>query len=127
MNETANEVDLSAFAQLVQAEKSADDARRFHEAEAKRYERVRDQCRDQLALLMGKASIALVNGKEVLKKTQSKQFAWRRFIDENPNIAPDYIVQKLVDEVEKDRLAKELPDLYARYCTTSWTNNAEVL
>lgn len=122
-----NETDLSAFALLVQAEKSADDARRFHDSESKRYERVRDQCREQLALLMGKASVGLVNGKEVLKKTQSKQFAWRRFIDENPDIAGDYIVKTLVDEVDKERLAKELPDLYARYCTISWTNNAEVL
>lgn len=121
------EKDLTAFAQLVQAEKSADDARRFHEAEAKRYERARDEIRQQLAILMGAASVALVNGKEVLKKTTSGQFAWRRFVDENPDVAKDYIVPKLVDEVDKDRLAKELPDLYERYCTVRWTNNAQVL
>jgi uncharacterized protein YabN with tetrapyrrole methylase and pyrophosphatase domain len=121
------EIDLGAFASLVQAEKSADDSRRFHEAEAKQYERVRDQIREQLAKVMGNAEVGIINGKEVLKKTSSKSFAWARFRDENPDIAPEYTVSKLVDEIDKERLAKELPNLYARYCTTRWTNNSEVL
>jgi hypothetical protein len=121
------EIDLSTYAYLVQAEKAADNARRFHEAEAKRYARVRDECREQIGKKMGNANVALVNGKEVLRKTTSDQFAWRRFIDENPGIASDYIVAKLTDEVDKERLARELPDLYAQYCTLRWTNNSEVL
>jgi hypothetical protein len=122
-----SEVDLSAFAQVIQAERAADEARRFHEAEAKRYERVRDECRDQLGRLMGDASVALVHGKDVLKRTQSDQFAWARFRKEHPELAAQYTVPKLTDEIDKARLAKELPDLYASYCTIRWTNSSEVL
>jgi hypothetical protein len=122
-----SEIDLSAYAQLVQAEKSADESRRYHEAEAKQYERVRDQIREQLARVMGTAELGIINGKEVLKRTTSEQFAWARFRTENPDIAAEYIVPKLVEEVDKKRLASELPDLYHRYCTVRWTNNSEVL
>lgn len=122
-----SERDLTRFAELVQAERAADDSRRYHESEAKGYERVRDTIREQLAAVMGDADVGLINGREVLKKTVSKQFAWSRFASENPDIAKEYTIPKLVDEIDKDRLAKELPDLYARYCSIRWTNNSEVL
>lgn len=119
--------DLTAFESLIRAERAADDARRYHESEARGAERVRDEIRRQLAALMGNAEVGLVNGREVLRKTTSEQFAWARFAKENPGIAAEYTVKKLVDEIDKQRLHDELPDLYAQYCTTRWTNNSEVL
>lgn len=123
------ERDLTPFAALVQAELSADQSRRFHEAEAKRYERARDEIRTQLDLLLGDGDevVGLVNGKDVLKRTRSKQFAWARFRAELPDIYNEYTVTKLTDEVDTDRLAKELPDVYARFCSNRWTNNAGVI
>ena len=121
--------DLTPFAALVLAEKQADDSRRFHEAEAKSYERVRDEIRMQLDLLMGDGAevVGLVGNKEVLKRTKSRQFAWARFRDELPDIYAEYKTVKLAEEVDTNRLAKELPDVYARFCSSRWTNNAEVL
>ena len=127
---TENHVDLSFYKALVVAEDNADTARRFHEAEAKKYGRVRDEIREQLDQLLGDGDevVALVNGKETLRRTKSKQFAWARFRDEMPHLYADYKTTRLAEEVDTDRLAKELPDVYARFCSNRWTNNAgEVL
>lgn len=124
-----SERDLTAFSQLVLAEKAADDSRKFHEAEAKRYERARDEIREQLDLLMGNDPevVGLVNGKDVLKRTKSKQFAWARFREEMPDIYAEYKIVEIKDGVDTDRLEKELPDVYARFCSNRWTNNSGVL
>ena len=118
-----SEIDLSNFRMLVEAEANADTARRFHLAEAKKYERVRDQCREQLEKVMGVCEVGLIDGKEVLGRKLSEQFAPARFRTEHPDIAEDYIVQKITDELDVDRLRKDLPDLAAQYFTTKWTNN----
>lgn len=123
----SKQVDLSHYESLVVAEDNADTARRFHESEAKKYTRVRDEIREQLDLLMGDAEVGLVNGKDVLRRTKSKQFAWAKFRDELPDIYAEYKVVRLAEEVDTDRLAKELPDVYARFCSSRWTNNAGVL
>lgn len=127
---TEKHVDLSIYEVLIVAEGNADTARKYHEAEAKKNARARDEIREQIDLLLGDGDevVALVNGKEVLKRTKSKQFAWARFRDELPDIYSEYKVTKLAEEVDTDRLAKELPDVYARFCSNRWTNNAgEVL
>ena len=121
--------DLTPYKPLILAEKQADDNRRYHEAEAKANERARDEIRRQLDMLMGDGEevVGLVNGKSVLKRTKSRQFAWARFRDELPDIYDEYKTTKLAEEVDTDRLAKELPDVYTRFCSSRWTNNAEVL
>lgn len=122
----SNEIDLTLYQSLIEAEARADDQRRIHEAEAKRYERVRNEVREQIAKLMGDATVALANGKEVLKRTPSKQFAWARFREENPAMWEEYKVPKLGYEVDTDRLRAELPEVYERYSGTRWTNTYEV-
>ncbi len=121
------EKDLTAWAHLVQAARSARESRRYYESEAAKYKRVEDECNEQLGKLMGDAKVGIVNGKEVLKRTVTDQFAWARFRAENPAVAADYLVPKLTDEIDKEKLKSDLPDLYERYCTVRWTNNAEVL
>lgn len=122
-----SEVDLTPFEHLIQAERNADEARRFHEAEAAKYERARDEIREQIGKLMGFHNVALVNGKEVMKKTTSKQFAKARFRTEFPDMFEEYKVRKMTFEVDTERLAAEQPQVYARFCTTRWTNSSEVL
>lgn len=122
-----SEIDLTEKADLIEQEYAADQARRFHEAEAEKYERVRDQVRAELRRLMGTHEIALVHGKEVLKRTLSKQFADARFRKAHPDIWEDYKTPRLKYELDMDRLRKDLPDLVAQFSTERWTNNSEVL
>lgn len=122
-----SEIDLSGSADLVMAEKAASEAMRFHKAEAAKYERVRDECREELGRRMGVHDVALVNGKEVLRRTLSKQFAHSRFRTSHPDIWEEYKVPHLEYVLDMDRLRDELPDLVAQFSTERWTNNAEVL
>lgn len=124
---TDSEVDLTAFEHLIQAERNADEARRFHEAEAAKYRRARDEIREQIGKLMGLHNVALVNGKEAMRKTSSKQFAEARFREEFPDFYNEYKVRKSTWKVDTERLADELPQIYARFTTTRWTNSSEVL
>lgn len=122
-----SEIDLTANADLIEAEYAATQAMRFHKAEADKYERVRDHARDELRRLMGVHNTALVNGKEVLKRTLSRQFADARFRTAHPDIWEDYAVPHLKYELNMDKLRKDLPDLVAQFSTERWTNNSEVL
>lgn len=121
------EVDMTQFAHLIEAEAKADAARRAAESEADKYERLRDDIRDQLAILMGKHDVALVDGKEVLKRTVSKQFASARFRDENPDAYEEYKVAELKYTVDTAKLREDLPEVYQRYVTTRWTNNVPLV
>lgn len=122
-----SEIDLTQYANLIEAEYAADQARRFHKAEAEKYERVRDQCREELAKKMGIHTVALVNGKQVLKRTMSKQFADAKFKAAHPDIWGEYVIPRLKYELDMDKLRADLPDLVAQYSTQRWTNNSEVL
>lgn len=121
------EIDLSLYSSLVEAEARADQARKLHEAEAAKFTRARDEIREQLALLMGDATVGLVNGHQVLKRTPSRQFAWARFRSENPDMWEEYKVPKLTYEVDTDKLSAEQPDVYNRYSGTRWTNSSTEL
>lgn len=121
-----SEIDLTGSASLIEAEHAADQARRFHKAEAEKYERVRDECRAELRRRMGVHTVALVNGKEVLKRTMSKQFADARFRAAHPDIWDEYKTPHLEYVLDMDNLRKDLPDLVAEFSTERWTNNWEV-
>lgn len=122
-----SEIDLTEAAALVEQEYALDQTRRFHKAEAEKYERARDEVRKDLARLMGVHDVALVNGKPVLRRTLSKQFAHSRFRDAHPDIFDEYKTPHLEYVLDMDRLRKELPDLVAQFSTERWTNNSEVL
>lgn len=122
-----SEIDLTRYADLIEAERAADTERRAHEAEAKRYERIRDDARTRLAQLMGIHDVGLVDGKQVIRKTPSKQFAHARFRESHPDLWQDYVVPKLEYVLDMDRLRAELPQLVAEFSTQRWTNNSEVL
>jgi hypothetical protein len=124
---SGGEADLSEWATLVEEEFTADQARRFHEAEAKKYERVRDRARAQLSEKMGDAAIGVINGKPVLKRTTSKQFAHARFRERYPDLYSDYLVPKLEYVLDMDKLRTELPRLVEEFSSVRWTNTSEVL
>lgn len=121
------EVDLTAHAALVEEEYNADTARRFHEAEAQKWERVRDKARARLAEVMGTASTGLINGKPVLKRTVSKQFAPARFKQRYPDLYADYLVPRLEYVLDMDKLRTELPRIVDEFSARRWTNTSEVI
>lgn len=123
----SNEIDLTVHAYLVEEENSANQARRFHEAEAKRYGRIRDAARARLDKLMGVHTVGVVNGVQVIRKTLSDQFAHARFRNRYPQLYADYLVPKLEYVLDMDRLNKELPQIVAEFSTLRWTNNSDVL
>lgn len=123
----SDEVDLTLYASLIEMERKADEGRRFHEKEAAKFTRARDEIREQLAKLMGSAHVGLVNGKQAMRRTESKQFAKARFAAEYPEMYEEYKVPKLVYEVDTQRLETEQPDVYSQFTTTRWTNSSEVL
>jgi hypothetical protein len=121
------EVDLTAYVELIEAEKAADDARRYHEAEASKYERVRDARRAELERVMGIHSIGLVSGVPVIRKTLSKQFAPAKFRTKYPDLYRSYLAPKIEYGLDMDKLREELPDIVAEFSSLRWTNGSEVL
>lgn len=122
-----SEIDLSHRADLVLAARSADERRRFHLAEAEKYERARDEIRDELAREMGDAEVGLVNGKPVITKKESMQFAVAKFREAHPDIFEAYKRLKVVDDLDKAKLKAELPEVFAEFAVTRWTLNPEAL
>lgn len=119
------EVDLTPYRDLVKAERDADEMRRHHEAEAKKYTRARDQVRHTLELIFGNAEEGVLDGKVVLRRKESLQFASARFAIEHPDLAKQFEVPQLKYVIDQDNLRKAEPDLYASYLTTRWYNDLE--
>lgn len=66
---------------------------------------------------MGNAEALKVNG--VLRFTWAKtdSYAWGKFAEQYPDLAETYRVQVTKDEIDKDRLLKEHPNLVAPFQT----------
>ena len=119
------EVDLTHVRDLVKAERDADAMRQHHEAAAKDATRARDQIRAALAKVFGDADEGVIDGKVVLRKTDTEQFAHARFAKDYPDLAKQFEVPKLKYVIDTDNLRKADPELFAKYATSRWYNCLE--
>lgn len=120
-------IDLAQHQSLLVEIAEADRARRFHESEAAKYARIRDEGRKELAKIMGLHEVGMIDGKDVVKRTLTGQFAYARFEKLYPEIASEYKVPKLEYHLDMDRLRQDLPQLVAEMSTTRWTIDVEAL
>lgn len=120
-------IDLTQHQYLLVEIAEADRTRRFHEAEAAKHRRIRDEGRERLARIMGMHEMGMIDGKEVVKRTTTAQFAYAQFEKLYPEIAAEYKVPKLEYVLNMDKLRADLPQLVAEMSTVRWTIDTEVL
>lgn len=110
---------------LVQKEDELDKLKRHHEAEAAKCERVRNQIREAIAFEMGDADVGVHEGRVVIRKVDTSQFAKARFAKAYPDIWEEVKVPKLSYGVDVDKLKAIDEDLYKEFCTRRWYNETD--
>lgn len=111
---------------LVQSEGAADEKRRFHEAMAEKYKRARNEIRDALAVEMGDATEGIYEGRIVMRRTPTEQFAKAEFRKDHPDIWEEVKVANLTYDVDLAKLKEIDEDLAAKYSTVRWYNDSWV-
>lgn len=120
------EVDLGNHRDLVKAHAAAIAKRKFHEAEAAKYDKVaKDIAAKALSKVFGDATEGYLDGRLVLRRVETSQFASARFAKEHPDLAKQFETAEVVYKIDVDNLEKAEPDLFKSYLTTRWYNDLE--
>lgn len=120
-NDDSTEIDLKNHRDLVKAYFNAKELQRFHEGEAEKYAKAaRDIADRALAKVFGDATDGYLDGKLVLRRRQTTQFASARFAKDYPDLAKEFEEAELKYVIDTGALELAEPDLYKKYLTTRW-------
>lgn len=84
-------------------------------AEADKWTRAADVLKRRIQAVMGEAAEATIAGRPVFTWRHTGQFNEKRFATDNPDLALKYTRTITVEQLDRDALAAEQPDLYTAY------------
>lgn len=122
----STEIDLNNHRDLVKAYTEAVAMRRKYEAEAAKYAKAAKDIADKaLSKIFGDATDGYLDGKLVLRRRETTQFAYAQFTKEHPGLAKQFEEAQLKYVVNVDALEKAEPELYKKYLTTRWYDSLD--
>jgi len=84
-------------------------------ASAKAWEDEAERLRKLLEEALGHATAGTVDGEKVITFRPGSGYAWRRIMDDYPDLAEHYTHRKVVTELDMDLFAVAHPDIAERY------------
>lgn len=67
------------------------------------------------------AAVGTLQGKPVMRETVTKTFRGRDFAADRPDLVEQYTKAVVVDRLDTEALARDLPEVHAKYLTRSLT------
>lgn len=84
-----------------------------------RRDRLKREARE--ALRATGAAVGTIAGRPVVRETVTKTFRGKDFATDRPDLVEKYTKAVLVDRLDTEALARELPDIYAKYLARALT------
>ena len=115
-----DEIDLTPYRDLVKAHEELNRMDRELDKEKERIRRAREDVRLALSLVFKGAEAGVLDGRVVLRRKVTTQFATARFAKEHPDKAKQFEMPVLKYTTNTDELRKVDPELYNSYLTVRW-------
>ncbi len=74
-----------------------------------------ERLRKEIEAQLGTATAGTISGEKVVSYRPGEGYAWRRIMDDYPDLAEHFVVRRTVNELDVDRFAAAHPDIAEVY------------
>lgn len=119
---------LDSIRALITGERRLDQQRREAQRHLDEVTQARDEVRAAIARFLGDETSGSVDGQEVLRREPKSGAAFKKaeFAKRYPELAKEYTVAKVTEELDVAGLAMAHPDVYNEFRVYQWTNLTEL-